>query len=204
MTRLLFVRHGETEWNEGERIQGQQDVPLNEHGRKQAVALGERLRGTRIDACFASPLKRAKETAQLILQAAGVSLPITPLPELTERGFGAWEKMWVNELKAIDEFKRWLAELSLPAPPDGESVAELCERVRKGLNAIIKAVGDGTALVVSHAGPIKAAMCVLLGLPLESYARWHIDNAGLTVVDWHEGKVWLVSSNDTCHCHGVQ
>jgi len=99
MLRLLLVRHGESVWNEEERIQGQQDIPLSENGRRQAVALGERLRDVRIDACFSSPLKRATETAELILKASGNSLPIVTLPELMERNFGEWEGKCVAELK---------------------------------------------------------------------------------------------------------
>jgi len=201
MLRLLLVRHGESVWNEEERIQGQQDIPLSENGRKQAVALGERLRGVKIDACFSSPLKRATETAELILKASGNSLPIATVSELMERNFGEWEGKCVAELKveSAKEFARWVAAHYLPAPPRGESVEELLARVKMGLERILAEVSDGTVLVVGHSGSVKAAICVLFQLPPESFAKLKVDNASLTVLEISDGRPRLCHFNDTCH-----
>ena len=201
MLRLLLVRHGESVWNEEERIQGQQDIPLSENGRRQAMALGERLRDVKIDACFSSPLKRATETAELILKASGNSLPIVTLPELMERNFGEWEGKCVAELKVerAKEFARWVTAHYLPAPPRGESIEELLKRVKKGLERILAEVSDGTVLVVGHSGSVKAAICVLFQLPPESFAKLKVDNASLTVLEISEGRPRLCHFNDTCH-----
>ena len=201
MLRLLLVRHGESVWNEEERIQGQQDIPLSENGRRQAMALGERLRDVKIDACFSSPLKRATETAELILKASGNSLPIVTLPELMERNFGEWEGKCVADLKveSADDFARWVAAHYLPAPPKGESIEELLKRVKKGLERILAEVSDGTVLVVGHSGSVKAAVCVLFQLPPESFAKLKVDNASLTVLEISEGRPRLCHFNDTCH-----
>ena len=201
MLRLLLVRHGESVWNEEERIQGQQDIPLSENGRRQAMALGERLQRVKIDACFSSPLKRAMETAELILKASGNSLPIFTLPELMERNFGDWEGKCVADLKVerADEFARWVAAHYLPAPPRGESVEELLARVKMGLERILAEVSDGTVLVVGHSGSVKAAICVLFQLPPESFAKLKVDNASLTVLEISDGRPRLCHFNDTCH-----
>ena len=71
---LYFIRHGQTDWNKDMRMQGQSDIPLNENGRKSAIEAGKTLASTHIDLAFSSPLKRAKETAELVL--AGRDIPI--------------------------------------------------------------------------------------------------------------------------------
>jgi len=146
-------------------------------------------------------LKRATETAELILKASGNSLPIVTLPELMERNFGEWEGKCVADLKveSADEFARWIAAHYLPAPPRGESIEELLKRVKKGLERILAEVSDGTVLVVGHSGSVKAAICVLFQLPPESFAKLKVDNASLTVLEISEGKPRLCHFNDTCH-----
>lgn len=217
--RLLLVRHGESIWNKEERIQGQRDVPLSERGREQAIALGKRLKGIEVYACYASPLRRAMETAELILKASGNSVSVVALPELTERNFGEWEEKCIADLKsqAPDEFAQWVASHYLPAPPKGESGEELLRRVGKGLERILSGIrerGPGlesekecslfiphpiSVLIVGHSGSIKALICLLFHLPLESFAKLKVDNASLTVLEIREGKPYLCLFNDTCH-----
>lgn len=198
MVRLLLVRHGESVWNEEERLQGQQDVPLSEWGRAQAKALGRRLRDEFLAACYSSPLRRALETAQEILGTFASPPSLTLMTELMERRFGEWEGKCLSDLdKAI--FSRWLAAHQLPAPPDGESMDELLVRVERGLRRILTEVPEGSVLVVGHGGSLKAALCVLLRLPPSSFARLHIDNASLTIVEVRSGRSSLVVFNDTCH-----
>ncbi|MGQ9461579.1 MAG: histidine phosphatase family protein [Candidatus Fervidibacter sp.] len=201
MLKLLLVRHGESVWNEEERIQGQQDIPLSERGRKQALALGEKLKSTSIAACFSSPLIRALETAKLILNTSGNKVPITKLPELMERSFGDWEEKPISELKSqcAEEFTRWVSANYIPAPPGGESIDELLRRVERGLKLIFSHVNEGTFLLVGHSGSVKAAICVLFDLPPSSFARLKVDNTSLTVVEIKGGKPTLVHFNDTCH-----
>ena len=198
MVRLLLVRHGESVWNEEERIQGQQDVPLSELGRAQAKALGRRLRDEFLAACYSSPLRRATETAREILSTLASPPSLTLMPELMERRFGEWEGKCLSDLdKAV--FSRWLTAHQLPAPPDGESMDELLVRVERGLRRILTEVHEGSVLVVGHGGSLKAMLCVLLRLPLTSFTRWHIDNASLTILEVRSGRSSLVVFNDTCH-----
>ncbi|MCX7969133.1 MAG: histidine phosphatase family protein [Armatimonadetes bacterium] len=203
MVRLFLVRHGQSVWNDEKRVQGQQDVPLSEEGRKQATALGERLKGIQIHACFSSPLKRAVETAELILKVSGNSVSITPLTELMERNFGDWEGKQIDQLQSLfpNELSQWLAAQQIPAPPNGESIDELMKRVEHGLSQILK-VKEGNVLVVGHSGSVKAAICVLFRLPPSSFVRLRIDNAGLTVLEIGDGRTRLIQFNDTCHLHG--
>ncbi len=192
MVRLLLVRHGESEWNEEERIQGQQDVPISDRGRQQAFALGQQLRGVPLVACFASPLSRAMETAQLVLMAAEQSVPITPMPALMERQFGTWEGKLLADVQREDAFAQWVAANYIPAPPGGESLTELFVRVEAGLREILTAVPSSNVLVVGHSGSIKAAICVLFRLPLTSFARLIVGNANLSIVEVRNGRARLV------------
>lgn len=203
MLRLFLVRHGQSVWNDERRIQGQQDIPLNDDGRRQAVALGKRLMGTQIHACFSSPLKRAKETAELILKTLGSSIPTITLSELMERNFGDWEGKSIDDLQLLSphEFSQWLSARQIPAPPNGESMDELVERVKRGLGRIL-ALKGGNVLVVGHSGSIKAAICALFQLPLSSFVRMRVDNASLTVLEISEGRTRIVLFNDTCHLQG--
>lgn len=201
MLKLLIVRHGESVWNEEERIQGQQDVPLSDNGRKQALALGERLKGESIVACFSSPLTRSLETAKLILSASGNRLSVIELPELMERNFGSWEGKCISEAKSqyAEEFALWVSAHYIPAPPGGESVDELLTRVEQGLKRIFAFVNEDSVLVVGHSGSVKAAICVLFELPPSSFAHLKVDNASLTIVEVKDGRPTLVQFNDTCH-----
>ncbi len=201
MLRLLLVRHGESIWNEEDRIQGQQDVPLSERGRQQAIVLGKWLKGVPIDACYASPLSRAMETAQLMLEAMAQKVLVRPLPALMERAFGEWEGKQVSEVKERypNEFAQWVAQHYAPAPPGGESLSEFLSRVEQGLMEIVRNVPNGTVLMVGHSGSVKAAFCILFRLPLSSFARLRISNASLTVVELWNGQAWLLAFNDTCH-----
>ena len=88
-TRVLLIRHGETDWNRQARLQGHADIPLNAHGQAQVRRLGEALRGEPLDAVYSSDLQRALATAQAIAEATGA--PLRQEPALRERGFGCFE-----------------------------------------------------------------------------------------------------------------
>ena len=88
---LYFIRHGQTDWNKDMRMQGQSDIPLNENGRESAIEAGKTLANTHIDLAFSSPLKRAKETAELVL--AGRDIPIIEDKRIEEICFGICEGM---------------------------------------------------------------------------------------------------------------
>ena len=86
---LYIMRHGKTEWNELHKLQGQTDIPLNENGRKMAREAGKRYREIHFDICYCSPLIRAKETAELVLE--GRAVPIVTDDHLMEMCFGEYE-----------------------------------------------------------------------------------------------------------------
>jgi broad specificity phosphatase PhoE len=150
MTTILLARHGETDWNLQQRWQGHTDTPLNDTGREQARALGEELAGERIDAVFSSDLIRAHETARLV--AAPRKLSVTVLRDLRERHFGSVEGLTTDEVIA-----RYPDIRDLQAD-DGESREEMVERVLSVIRRIAETHPEGSVLVVSHGGPMRAVL----------------------------------------------
>jgi phosphoserine phosphatase len=191
------VRHGETEWNACRRFQGTTDIGLSARGRRQAEALAQALRPRALVAAYSSPLRRALETAEIVL--AGRGIPLTVLPELAEHGVGEWEGRLIEEIG--EPYRRWVqAPLDCP-PPGGEPLPAVAVRVRRAIETIslgdpARPVGAGAqVLVVAHGGVISVYACHLLGLSLNRLWRLRVDNASLTIV----APPRLVSFNETGH-----
>ncbi|HET7046509.1 MAG TPA: histidine phosphatase family protein [Gaiellaceae bacterium] len=150
MTEILLARHGETDWNRERRVQGQTDRPLNEGGRRQAAELARSLAGEHLDAVYASDLLRAFDTARAVAEPRG--LEVVALPALRERDFGTWEGL--TEAEILDRFPH-----ARTAPwGDAETREELAARVIAALGEIVDRHPGGRVLVVSHGGPIRAAL----------------------------------------------
>ncbi|MEU4570081.1 histidine phosphatase family protein [Micromonospora sp. NPDC023956] len=162
MTRLIVWRHGNTDWNNARRVQGQTDVPLNERGREQALAAAPLLAALRPDAIVASDLSRAADTAAAL--AALTGLPVHTDPRLRERHFGQWQGLLVDEVaeRFPAEYARWRA--GDPDPGAGlESLDDLGKRVGTGFRAAVDAVPGGTVVVATHGGGARQGCGHLLG-----------------------------------------
>lgn len=144
------MRHGETDWNLNRRLQGHADRPLNETGREQARGLAADLAEEPLEAVYSSDLSRASETARIVAEARG--LAVTTLPELRERHFGSWEGL------TDEEIHERFPEAADGVLGDGESRDELDRRVLAALDRIADEHPDGTVLVVSHGGPLRAVL----------------------------------------------
>lgn len=157
MTRLILVRHGETEWNAARKLQGQADVRLSATGRCQAEALRPLVERLGVTAVVASDLLRTRETSA----ALGFAEPRLD-PRLREADLGAWTTRSIEQLRAEDAaaFAAWRA--GSYTPPDAERWEALLERVSAAMDELLTA--GGTQLIVTHGGPIRAACLHLLGL----------------------------------------
>jgi broad specificity phosphatase PhoE len=165
---LIFIRHGETDWNRALRFQGQRDIPLNALGRRQAARNGRAVSGILAGGRFrlvASPLGRAIETMTIALAAAGrPDAPFTTDPLLKEASYGDWEGLTLTEIAAhqpeparLREADKWFYP-----PPAGESYSMVAERVAAWLATL-----DGPTLVVAHGGILRALLYLLAGLPAD-------------------------------------
>lgn len=150
MTEILLVRHGETDWNIQRRVQGHTDIPLNETGRSQALALADALAGEPLDAVYSSDLARASETARLIAERRG--LEVVVLRELRERDFGTWEGLTDDEV--LERFP----EAGNGPWGDAETKAEMFARVNTVLRRIAAEHPDGRVLVITHGGPVRSLL----------------------------------------------
>ena len=160
-SRVLFVRHGQSEWNALGRWQGQADPPLSELGRAQARAAAHSLGA--LDAIFASDLQRATETAAIISAAIGVG-PVLIEPELRERDAGEWSGLTRDEIHERypgylpdDRHRAFAPDGGEPQrPPGWEPDDALLERVLRGVHRVHETVPDGDVLAVTHGGVIYA------------------------------------------------
>ena len=167
--RVLLARHGETPWNTEGRYQGQRDIALSATGEGQARALGERLRKLPITRAVASPLSRARRTAELALGEARAGL-LTLDPGLAEIAHGDWEGLLASEIRARDpeRLRAWReSPATVQMPGGGESLGQVLERAWPAFAAACEGLGEAdTLLVVAHDAVNRVLLCRILGLPL--------------------------------------
>jgi ribonuclease H / adenosylcobalamin/alpha-ribazole phosphatase len=184
-TRLLLLRHGQTELSVERRYSGRGDPALTELGWRQADAAARYLaqRGG-IAAVVASPLQRAYDTAATAAKALG--LEVTVDDDLVETDFGAWEGLTFAEAAERDPelHRRWLRDTSA-LPPGGESFDSVHGRVRRARDRIIAQHGGATVLVVSHVTPIKMLLRIALDAGPGILYRLHLDLASLSIAEFY-------------------
>lgn len=203
MSKLILVRHGQSTWNIERRIQGTLDPPLSDEGRQQAEALARRLRGLQVAAIYASPRRRAFETAEIV--ARRLNRPVISHACLAEIGLGAWEGRTVSELRAAHggAYDTWLRAPRDYAPPGSEPADDFVRRVLDGIGEMVRAHPEGTLLLATHAMVARAVVGHAIGLDFNHAFRVPIDNVSLTEVTVGQGQAFrLRSLNDGCHLDG--
>lgn len=184
-TRLMLLRHGQTELSVQRRYSGRGNPALTAEGRRQADAaaryLGER---GGIAAVVTSPLQRAYDTAAAAAKALGLDVVVDD--DLIETDFGAWEGLTFAEAAQRDPelHRRWLRDTSVE-PPGGESFDAVAHRVRRARNRIIAEHGAATVLVVSHVTPIKTVLRLALDAGEGILYRLHLDLASLSIAEFY-------------------
>ena len=198
-TRMLLARHGQTTWNAQNRYMGQVDIPLDETGKCQVAALGQRLARETLTAIYASDLQRAWQTASAV--AAYHICPLIPEPRLREMDFGSWQSLTYTEIQQKDKInlEAWEADRLKNSPPGGESLLQFSARVEAAFKAIIQNHPDETVLLVAHGGTLKILLCLVLGLPPERYWQIQLSFASLTEIWFYPEGGSLNLLNDTCH-----
>jgi broad specificity phosphatase PhoE len=153
-TRLILIRHGETDWNVEGRYQGQADPPLNQRGLAQARQLAQKLRGVGLDVLYSSPLRRALQTAQILAEALDVLLHTEP--RLMEIHQGEWQTLLYTEIVARypELFDRWQTEPWTVTLPGGENIAQVQKRVYAAVDEILSRHEGQCIGMVAHRLPI--------------------------------------------------
>ncbi len=187
-TTIVLVRHGVTDHTIGKLFSGglaSANPPLNDEGREQVRATGEwlaPLAGT-FDALVSSPVRRTRETAEILAELLG--LEIEEEPAIAEMEFGTWDGMSFTEVheRYPDEIASWLGDLE-SAPHGGESFREVEKRVLEGRDRIVSSFAGRTVVAVSHVTPIKTLVSDALGAPLEAVYRMELAPASVTVISY--------------------
>ncbi len=205
MTRLIFVRHGESESNVAKYFTGHMNVSLTDKGRAQAACTAKALKDMKIDAAYASDLMRAYETGEIIARDHG--LTVTPEKGLREIYAGEWEGKYFVDLDELfpEDYRAWRSDMANCRCTGGESVREMAVRVREACERIARAEDGKTVLIATHATPIRIMQLIWQGLDIEDIGSitW-VMNASISVVDFENGKWTSVVIGDASHLAGMQ
>ncbi|HXH09659.1 MAG TPA: histidine phosphatase family protein [Alphaproteobacteria bacterium] len=198
-TRIILVRHGETDWNASGRIQGHSDTPLNARGRIQAQRVAQRLAGEPIRALYSSDLARAFETATIIGRTLGI--PVAISPQLRERRYGAWEGLTPAEIEARypEQYAAWRTRSPDFAPPQGETRLQLLSRALTELQTIAHRHVGERVVVVTHGGLCYVLINHLLGDVDGDRREFTFGNASLHTLEMMGNRWSVIAINETAH-----
>lgn len=201
MTELTLTRHGETVWHAEHRYAGSSDVALTDGGRQQAERLAGWAKHAGLDAVWTSPLTRARDTADIVARATGLTARADE--RLTELDYGEAEGLTSSEMaERFGEARRAFEEDPVAHHlPGGEDPHHAVDRLMACLTVLVGEYPDGRVLVVGHGTIKRLVLCRLLGLPLRYYRRRFptVRNCGVTTVRWDgtddPGNVALIEYN---------
>lgn len=186
---MYLVRHGETDWNLANKIQGSTDIPLNENGRQQARELAEKLAGMdkQVACIYTSGLQRALETAQIIGNRLGMEPVVSP--GLKEICMGEWEGLTWKQVRESDSesYQQWYNNRRYTVPPQGESYEQLLQRLMPVLRQMMSE-STGDVLVVTHSAVIMTLMSYIYDTPFCDMAK-NYRTANARIVEMTEEQI---------------
>jgi len=199
MTRLIFIRHGQTEWNETKRFQGISDIPLSSKGAAQAASLARSLAAERLAAIYTSPLSRARQTAECL--ARYHSCPLRVVEDFKELNQGQLEGLTGEDLRRDFPgfFSKWMENPGDTVLPGGESLGDLQRRAWEAAENLVRRHPGETIAIVSHSFVILAVLCQALELPLKAFRRFRQDPTAKNILEFSEQGAALRCLNDTSH-----
>ena len=203
-TRVILIRHGQTEWNRIERFRGRADVPLNAAGLAQAEATGERVaKAWQPAAIYTSPLSRSVKTAQAV--AKHFDLPVQIHPNLVDIDYGEWQGLTPEEAhqRWPEQVENWYNHPERARIPVGETLAELRQRAMKTVGELAQKHAGETIVLVGHTVINRVILLGVLGLGNERF--WHLrqDTCAINVFEVDGDDFILASLNDTCHLDSI-
>lgn len=169
---MVLWRHGVTDWNERGIFQGRADIPLNARGLAQAATVAPLLAAMHPAALYTSPLSRAKQTAQALVDLTGAEMHADD--RLTEIDVGTWVGISLAKVASIDPAAGadMAAGRDYRRSPTGETMTEVGQRVGECLRELANRHEGETVLVTSHGGAIRMGIASLLGLPYETTTKF--------------------------------
>lgn len=182
MRKIHLIRHGESVWNRERRAQGAcSGVSLSDRGRRQAAALGRRLRSIPFDHAYSSDAERALETARIAL---GEGREPAVRGDLRELGLGDWEGRFLDEIRQSepDAIDRWYRRPTTVRIEGGEDIRRFRERAVAAIGSVIGETGEGDVVVFTHGGVIASYLTAILKMDLDDLWAFSIANASLTTI----------------------
>ena len=197
--RLLAIRHGETTWSREHRFAGSTDISLTAEGRRQCAALAQALAPLPIAAVYASPLARARESAEPV--AAAQKIDVTLESAFREMCFGDWEGLTRDEVaqRFPEDYALWRTAPERFARPGGEALAAVAARVADGLAELSATHKGETIVLVSHG--VVTRLIVLSALGLGPERLWSVDAspAGISEIEYRDDWVTVHRVNTLAH-----
>ena len=205
-TRIIAVRHGETDWNVEARIQGQLDIGLNDKGRWQAQRAARALAEESVDALYSSDLSRACTTAQAIADHAPRPLKVQTHIGLRERAFGKFEGQTYTAITEQwpEEARLWRIRDPDFAPVGGESPVQVLARVARTVDEIASHHLGEQIVLVSHGGVLDMLYRLATQQSVRAPRTWELGNAAINRLLWTPEGLTLVGWSDTQHLDGAQ
>lgn len=203
--RLYLVRHAATYLNAAPVFQGRINTELSEQGHRQADSLIPYFKSIPLKRLYASPLKRALQTAQRIKTAA--ALPILPADKLIEIDFGEWDGLSHAQAAQIygKQFRDFYYHPSkYPFPGEG-SLECVHMRIKQGMDSILRENSpDSSIAIVTHGGVLRIILLYLLQMELCFYRNFRFDNASISIIDYINGEFFVQVLNDTSHLKAIE
>ena len=204
LTKIILIRHGQTDWNIAGRYQGQADIALSDVGIKQAEILAQNFPVKKIDAIYSSDLKRAHFTANKIGEKFDVN--VKTVKAFREICFGDWEGLTYEQIT-----KKWPIALNnfFQAPdileiPNGETFVEVQKRAMAALHEIIDQHNDSTVVIVSHGAILRTVIAGVLHTPLKYLWSFRQENTAVNIFTYNEGYFMVDLLNSTAHLQGTE
>jgi broad specificity phosphatase PhoE len=193
MAVVILVRHGQTDENVSGRISGQGDAPLNANGREQAQLAATVLMPLGVTHLFASPVARARQTAEVLAQH--LQLPIEEEADLREVEYGEWEGKFFRDIRQHPMAHQVFHDPIQAVFPAGESLPAVQQRGIQVLERLRRQYPHGVMALVSHGDVIRTVLAYYLGMPFNDYRRLHIDPGALSVLELFDDWVCIKAVN---------
>lgn len=196
MTKLVLIRHGETDDNKGQFLCGWSDPCLNEYGRQAAEELSSHMRRIKLDAIIYSGLQRAEETAYII--GRGRDIPIFVKESFKELNFGVFEGLRMKdiEMQQPELYKELERDFINFRFPEGESLYDMNKRVVAAIEALVEEYRDNTVALVAHSGVIRCILAHYITGDINKHWSFKVEHCSLSVLELHEGFPVLTKLND--------
>lgn len=203
-TRVIVIRHGETEWNKTGKWQGHEDSPLTDNGLEQAHAAAKQLQRYPVNAIYSSDLGRAMQTARII--ATPHNLEVQSDSRIRERRLGIFQGLTLQEMKQRYpvETKRHQSEDSTYSLPGGESKQQQFDRCVCCFNELAENHPQQTIAIVTHGGVVNCLFKYVMGLPLEKPRNYILFNTAINIFSYTDGEWGLHTFGDINHLHQLK